>query len=160
MPGTSLSEPHTAPSHTALPRPLPRATALTEFMSSAAMPGTSGTIPSLDRRFTEWAPMGPSWPQEDTTTCVCVCVLGAEAWGGRRSDGVRVSSRGFDAAQETHHVSVDVVDVDGPTSPHTDTATTVASTNPRTDRPPDHPSCPLLTCASRTDRTPPPSPPH
>lgn len=26
------------------------------------------TMPSLARRLTEWAPMGPSWPQVDTTT--------------------------------------------------------------------------------------------
>mmetsp|Transcript_3222 Transcript_3222/g.8555 ORF Transcript_3222/g.8555 Transcript_3222/m.8555 type:complete len:213 (+) Transcript_3222:130-768(+) len=38
------------------------------FMSRAPIPGMSGTMPMAARRFTLAAPMGPSCPQEDTTT--------------------------------------------------------------------------------------------
>lgn len=39
------------------------------FMSSAPMPGACSIMPRRARRLTPAAPMGPSWPQEDTMTC-------------------------------------------------------------------------------------------
>ena len=39
-----------------------------EFMSRAPMPGAPEIMPSFDRRFTPLAPIGPSWPVDDTMT--------------------------------------------------------------------------------------------
>ena len=38
------------------------------FMSSAPMPGAPLIMPSFDRRLTPLAPIGPSWPVDDTMT--------------------------------------------------------------------------------------------
>ncbi len=49
------------------------------FMSSAPMPGAPVIMPSFDRRFTPLAPIGPSWPVDDTmtlhsSTCACAAL--------------------------------------------------------------------------------------